>query len=395
MNDLFGFKVLSDALAIFAVLTKPLGLGSASPPPPERKVYLEAQLDSLSRQQSPGFVKMPMLQIDSTCTQGGKERWFKTAACCLCNVSSHLLNVPSEQTPASGTNRCYASALLRGITSFSSCTRKLALENEIPVLFLQIGNLAHKLTFYNSAEYYYEFLSLHSLDKGIMADPTINIPLLGTVPHKASGRAVLVHAGVSRLLAQRCFVHFMQPPQPTSQAQETFSPCPLLVLRPSNIDGEHPNRLKISPSSAAEISVSSECNTISALVCHAGTVAVGCTTVGFPCLGKQDGVAAFEVNVIIMNSEGNIILQTPQNAIFFKTCQQDFIIVTSVVTDVVINAMQVAVMSTSGCRNRNWSCTLRRNVREDAEMEEFATKDMSVNVLMDFMGLIVRKIRSL
>ncbi|KAL9853833.1 wnt inhibitory factor 1 isoform 2-T2 [Geothlypis trichas] len=83
------------------------------------------------------------------------------------------------------------------------------------------------------AEYYYEFLSLHSLDKGIMADPTINIPLLGTVPHKAS------------------------------------------VVQ-----------------------------------------------VGFPCLGKQDGVAAFEVNVIIMNSEGNIILQTPQNAIFFKTCQQ-------------------------------------------------------------------------
>nr|KAF6498567.1 WNT inhibitory factor 1 [Rousettus aegyptiacus] len=44
--------------------------------------------------------------------------------------------------------------------------------------------------------------------------------------------------------------------------------------------------------------------------------------VGFPCLGKQDGVAAFEVNVIVMNSEGNTILQTPQNAIFFKTCQQ-------------------------------------------------------------------------
>lgn len=44
--------------------------------------------------------------------------------------------------------------------------------------------------------------------------------------------------------------------------------------------------------------------------------------IGFPCLGKQDGVAAFEVNVIIMNSEGNIILQTPQNAIFFKICQQ-------------------------------------------------------------------------
>ncbi|MEE6480454.1 hypothetical protein FKM82_012575 [Ascaphus truei] len=83
------------------------------------------------------------------------------------------------------------------------------------------------------AEYFYEFLSLRSLDKGIMADPTVNMPLLGTVPHKAS------------------------------------------VVQ-----------------------------------------------VGFPCLGNQDGVAAFEVNVIMMNSEGNVILQTPQNAIFFKTCQQ-------------------------------------------------------------------------
>nr|XP_033815558.1 wnt inhibitory factor 1 isoform X3 [Geotrypetes seraphini] len=83
------------------------------------------------------------------------------------------------------------------------------------------------------AEYFYEFLSLRSLDQGIMADPTINIPQLGTVPHKAA------------------------------------------VLQ-----------------------------------------------VGFPCLGNQDGVAAFEVTIIIMNSEGNIILQTPQNAIFFKTCQQ-------------------------------------------------------------------------
>ncbi|KAH0504261.1 Wnt inhibitory factor 1 [Microtus ochrogaster] len=85
----------------------------------------------------------------------------------------------------------------------------------------------------SQAEYFYEFLSLRSLDKGIMADPTVNVPLLGTVPHKAS------------------------------------------VVQ-----------------------------------------------VGFPCLGKQDGVAAFEVNVIVMNSEGNTILQTPQNAIFFKTCQQ-------------------------------------------------------------------------
>ncbi|KAJ7418884.1 hypothetical protein WISP_57127 [Willisornis vidua] len=125
------------------------------------------------------------------------------------------------------------------------------------------------------AEYYYEFLSLHSLDKGIMADPTINIPLLGTIPHKAS------------------------------------------VVQ-----------------------------------------------VGFPCLGKQDGVAAFEVNVIIMNSEGNIILQTPQNAIFFKTCQQGILIETA---------------------------ELQRSAQEDVEMEGFATKDMSVNVQMDFTGLIVRK----
>lgn len=41
------------------------------------------------------------------------------AVCCLCNVSSHLFNVPSEHAPASGTNCCYASTLLRGITSLS------------------------------------------------------------------------------------------------------------------------------------------------------------------------------------------------------------------------------------------------------------------------------------
>lgn len=35
---------------------------------------------------------------------------------------------------------------------------------------------------------------------------------------------------------------------------------------------------------------------------------------------------------------------------------------------------------------------MKRNVQEDAEMEGFAMKDMSVNVLMDFMGLIVRKV---
>lgn len=35
---------------------------------------------------------------------------------------------------------------------------------------------------------------------------------------------------------------------------------------------------------------------------------------------------------------------------------------------------------------------MKRNVQEDAEMEGFATKDMSVNVLMDFTGLTVRKV---
>lgn len=43
LQDLFGFKVLSDALGIFGVLTKPLGLGSTPCPPPERKVNVERQ----------------------------------------------------------------------------------------------------------------------------------------------------------------------------------------------------------------------------------------------------------------------------------------------------------------------------------------------------------------
>lgn len=35
---------------------------------------------------------------------------------------------------------------------------------------------------------------------------------------------------------------------------------------------------------------------------------------------------------------------------------------------------------------------MKRSVQEDAETEDFATKDMSVNVQMDFMGLTVRKV---
>ncbi|POI33672.1 hypothetical protein CIB84_002576 [Bambusicola thoracicus] len=143
------------------------------------------------------------------------------------------------------------------------------------------------------AEYFYEFLSLRSLDKGIMADPTVNIPLLGMVPHKPS------------------------------------------VVQ-----------------------------------------------VGFPCLGKQDGVAAFEVNVIIMNSEGNIILQTPQNAIFFKTCQQGIVQFR--------NSMNQWYIYTA-CEQLSLYF-MKRSVQEDAEMEDFAMRDTYVNVQMDSMGHTVRKV---
>nr|XP_014340210.1 PREDICTED: wnt inhibitory factor 1 isoform X2 [Latimeria chalumnae]XP_014340211.1 PREDICTED: wnt inhibitory factor 1 isoform X2 [Latimeria chalumnae] len=96
---------------------------------------------------------------------------------------------------------------------------------------IQAVNFTWRAT--GQAEYFYEFLSLRSLDRDIMADPTVNVPLLGTVPHKTS------------------------------------------VIQ-----------------------------------------------IGFPCLGNQDGVAAFEVTVLVMDVEGNIILRTPHNAIFFKTCQR-------------------------------------------------------------------------
>lgn len=94
------------------------------------------------------------------------------AAGCLCSVSSHLFNVWAECPPASGTNHCYASTLVRGNPSLEGgedcglCSSWspfphwtfflslslgiiLTLENGIPVLFLQIRALAHKLTCYN------------------------------------------------------------------------------------------------------------------------------------------------------------------------------------------------------------------------------------------------------
>uniref|UniRef100_A0A8C4ZWF5 Wnt inhibitory factor 1 n=1 Tax=Gadus morhua TaxID=8049 RepID=A0A8C4ZWF5_GADMO len=85
----------------------------------------------------------------------------------------------------------------------------------------------------DQADYFYEFQSLRSMDRDIMDNPTVNLPLLGTVPHKPS------------------------------------------VVQ-----------------------------------------------VGFPCLGDQDGVAAFEVTILVMDAGGNVILRTPHNAIFFKTCQR-------------------------------------------------------------------------
>ncbi|CAL8405251.1 unnamed protein product [Arctogadus glacialis] len=85
----------------------------------------------------------------------------------------------------------------------------------------------------DQADYFYEFQSLRSMDRDIMDHPTVNLPLLGTVPHKPS------------------------------------------VVQ-----------------------------------------------VGFPCLGEQDGVAAFEVTILVMDAGGNVILRTPHNAIFFKTCQR-------------------------------------------------------------------------
>lgn len=45
---------------------------------------------------------------------------FLLSGHCLCNVSSHLFNVWAECTPASGTNHCYASTLVRGIPSLKS-----------------------------------------------------------------------------------------------------------------------------------------------------------------------------------------------------------------------------------------------------------------------------------
>uniref|UniRef100_A0A8D0H7G0 Wnt inhibitory factor 1 n=1 Tax=Sphenodon punctatus TaxID=8508 RepID=A0A8D0H7G0_SPHPU len=59
-------------------------------------------------------------------------------------------------------------------------------QQRMPAIPVNIHSMNFTWQATGQAEYFYEFLSLRSLDKSIMADPTINIPLLGTVPHKAS-----------------------------------------------------------------------------------------------------------------------------------------------------------------------------------------------------------------
>eukprot|EP00069_Balaena_mysticetus_P010567 bmy_06824T0 len=158
-------------------------------------------------------------------------------------------------------------------------------QQRMPAIPVNIHSMNFTWQAEGQAEYFYEFLSLRSLDKGIMADPTVNVPLLGTVPHKASG-------------------------YPFTNDKFTIKADNSIQLFPTRLPP-----------------VSSQ----SARLFGEDTIQINCFSipsfslvvqVGFPCLGKQDGVAAFEVNVIVMNSEGNTILQTPQNAIFFKTCQQ-------------------------------------------------------------------------
>ncbi|XP_026106328.1 wnt inhibitory factor 1-like isoform X2 [Carassius auratus] len=106
-------------------------------------------------------------------------------------------------------------------------------QQRMPAIPVNIQHVNFTWQATDQAEYFYEFQTLRSFDKDIMDDPTVNVPLLGSVPHKTS------------------------------------------VVQ-----------------------------------------------VGFPCRGDQDGVAAFEVTILVMDAGGNIILRTPHNAIFFKTCQK-------------------------------------------------------------------------
>ncbi|ELK25745.1 Wnt inhibitory factor 1 [Myotis davidii] len=70
-------------------------------------------------------------------------------------------------------------------------------QQRMPAIPVNIHSMNFTWQAAGQAEYFYEFLSLRSLDKGIMADPTVNVPLLGTVPHKASDGSAHSHKMVA------------------------------------------------------------------------------------------------------------------------------------------------------------------------------------------------------
>ncbi|KAI2665455.1 Wnt inhibitory factor 1 [Labeo rohita] len=168
--------------------------------------------------QSPRFIKQRNLHLESLSVGLAKLSTQLVYFCLHQTLASFYTPKSREQKKERGEKRAVSFA-------FISFWDSLCLASP--------SRLSSQVCNSQKAEYFYEFQTLRSLDKDIMDDPTVNVPLLGSVPHKAS------------------------------------------VVQ-----------------------------------------------VGFPCRGDQDGVAAFEVTILVMDAGGNIILRTPHNAIFFKTCQR-------------------------------------------------------------------------
>ncbi|XP_028811081.1 wnt inhibitory factor 1 [Denticeps clupeoides] len=160
-------------------------------------------------------IRMMMMMLGCCVARGGLNLWIDANQARVLIGFEEDIFIVSEAQMAPFTQ------------DFRSAQRRIP---AIPV-GVQRVNFTWRTT--EQAEYFYEFQTLRSLDKHIMDDPTVSVPLLGSVPLKAS------------------------------------------VVQ-----------------------------------------------VGFPCRGEQDGVAAFEVTVLVMDAGGNVILRTPHNAIFFKTCQR-------------------------------------------------------------------------
>ncbi|KAG9335176.1 hypothetical protein JZ751_005524 [Albula glossodonta] len=59
-------------------------------------------------------------------------------------------------------------------------------QQRMPAIPVNIHHVNFTWQATGQAEYFYEFQTLRSLDKDIMDDPTVNVPLLGSVPHKTS-----------------------------------------------------------------------------------------------------------------------------------------------------------------------------------------------------------------